>query len=336
MRKPLNPFISVCIIVVVSAALIFGLLRFQAIQYLAAFSCCGFAKSLPAINSAIKNAQIDTPTCDSQPIKILTYNVRYGSDILERLRKPFGQYAADSYLPWSERYPEIKNRIAGYQPDLIGLQEMHTNNDIAHIVPPEQYTLLSYHLKNFEYGDSALLFKSTRFEMLDSGQIWLSPDTDLPLSLGFKQFAMIRYANWAMLREKATGFTFVFVNTHFDNNPENKEKSADLFHDRFVNLATTHPLIVVGDFNSKATTERYHRLLGSSDSQPFLINAYDLDTSPKTELNSNPNELIDHILTGGPCKIAAHDWQVDKTPLTTGQPLSDHDPVMAVLQFSHN
>jgi endonuclease/exonuclease/phosphatase family metal-dependent hydrolase len=283
------------------------------------------------VNSA--NGQSVFPSCQSQPIRVLTYNVRYGSDLIELLRKPLGHFAPGDYLPWTARYPEIKNLIASYTPDLIGLQEMHTDEDIGHIVPLEKYTLLSYHFNKFEYGDAALLFKTDRFEILDSGQIWLGPNSNLPFSLGFKPFAMIRYANWVMLREKNNAFSFLFVNTHFDNNPVNKEMSSDLIYERFSKLASVYPMIVVGDFNSKAVTERYQRLIGSRDKPPVLTNSYDLDIFRNINEMSHPNELIDHILVGGPCKIEVNNWQVDKRTLSTGDTLSDHDPVFAQLQF---
>jgi endonuclease/exonuclease/phosphatase family metal-dependent hydrolase len=249
------------------------------------------------------------------------------------LRKPLGKFAPGDYLPWSMRYPEIQNRIAGYAPDLIGLQEMHTDKDIANIVPLQHYSLLSYHLNHFQYGDAALLFKKDRFEMLDSGQFWLGPDSKLPFSLGFKPLAMIRYVNWALLREKNNGFTFMFVNTHFDNNQLNREKSSDLFYKNIAKLSEHYPMVVVGDFNSKAVTERYQRLIGSDQKQPRLINAYDLHENNADE-TSHPNDLIDHIMVGGPCATKTINWQVDKRPLKTGETLSDHDPVLAQLHFT--
>ena len=307
--------------------------RFQALQYLAAYAGQGFAKSLPNPRTYPVNTENGLASCHSQPINVLTYNVRYGSDFIEALRKPLGRHAPGDYLPWSMRYPEIQNRIMSYAPDLIGLQEMHTDRDIANIVPLQTYSLLSYHLNNFQYGDAALLFKKNRFEMLDSGQFWLGPDSKLPFSLGFKPLAMIRYVNWALLREKSNGFTFIFVNTHFDNNSLNREKSSDLFYDNIAKLSENYPMIVVGDFNSKAVTERYQRLIGSDQGAPRLVNAFDLFVA-KVDKISHPDDLIDHILVGGPCATTTNNWQVDKRPLKTGETLSDHDPVLAQLNFT--
>jgi endonuclease/exonuclease/phosphatase family metal-dependent hydrolase len=318
-----------------AAGLLFlvSILRFQLIQYLAAYTGYGFAHSLPAMTPKTENLAV-AASCNSQPMNVLTYNVRYGSALIESLRKPLGDHAPGDYLPWSARYPEIRNRISSYAPDLIGLQEMHTDSDIGNITPLQQYTLVSYHLETFHYGDAALLFKTSRFEMLDSGQLWLGPDSTLPLSLGFKPLAMIRYVNWALLKDKTGGFTFLFVNTHFDNNSLNREKSAEVFYKQIAKLSSGYPMVVVGDFNSTAVTERYQRLTGSAEAEPLLVNAYDLAITGEMDATPNPKELIDHILVGGPCTTQVSNWQVDKRTLASGDTLSDHDPVLAQLQFA--
>jgi len=123
------------------------------------------------------------------------------------------------------------------------------------------------------------------------------------------------------------------VNTHFDNNHLNREKSSELFNQHIVKLGEHYPMIVVGDFNSKAVTERYQRLIGGDHAQPRLINAYDLHEN-NLQQTFHPNDLIDHIMVGGPCAAKADNWQVDKRPLNTGETLSDHDPVLAQLHFT--
>jgi endonuclease/exonuclease/phosphatase family metal-dependent hydrolase len=268
------------------------------------------------------------------PITVVSYNVLYGSAFIEANAKTFRSEYSNSYLPWSVRAPEIKERLASYLPDLIGLQETDSNNDIATIIDSKDYSLVSYHKGDFEYGDAALLYKTERFDLLDSGQFWLSPTPDLPLAFGFKKLSMLRYVNWAMLSDKQSHFKFLFVNTHFDNAGSNKEPSSTLFRERIAQLAKSLPIIVTGDFNSEATTERYLRFSGSQDNPPLLINAYTLAGQPNVEANLNPDKRIDHIFAGGPCKITASEWRVDTAPLKNGKPMSDHEPIISQLSFS--
>jgi len=316
------------------AALMAVFIRYQGIQYLAVYSGKGLARDLPTINAYPTQNNGGTNTCTSEAINVLTYNVEYGSEFIESMAARFRDGNTGGALPWSVRLPEIRERIAGYSPDLIGLQETHTDTDIAAIVPLTQYTLVSYHLANFHYGDAALLFKTDRFELLDSGQIWLGPNPKLPMSFGFRPLAMIRYTNWAMLRDKNTGFTFMFVNTHFDNAGANKEPSAILFREQIAKLAKGMPMIVTGDFNTTATTERYRRFTGADDNPPLLRNAYELAGKPPTATEFHPDRRIDHILAGGPCKVKAEIWFIDPRPLKNGQRMSDHDPIVARLRFT--
>ncbi|MFZ2449156.1 MAG: endonuclease/exonuclease/phosphatase family protein [Methylovulum miyakonense] len=314
-------------------SVLLAFLRFQGWQYIAAYSGGGFARSLPDAASIAKNQ-----SCNIQPLQVLSYNVMYGSAFIEAMAARFRHDGTGKgELPWSVRLPEIRERIASFAPDLLGLQEMDADTDIAAIVPLSQYTLVSYHLGNFQYGDSALLFKTERFEPLDAGQMWLGKTPDLPMSLGYRPLSMIRYVNWALLREKASGFTFMFVNTHFDNAAANKEPSATLFRQRIASLTTKGlPVIVTGDFNTTANTERYRRFTGT-DLQPSLLeNAYVLAHSPPVDAVLHPDHRIDHILAGGPCKVEAEQWSIDPRPLKNGLPMSDHDPVFARLRFIDN
>jgi endonuclease/exonuclease/phosphatase family metal-dependent hydrolase len=308
--------------------------RYQGIQYIAAYTGGGFARALPKAETHSPPDSDKNTACTSGTFNVLTYNVMYGSAFIESMANRFRDGDTGGFLPWSVRLPEIRERIASYAPDLIGLQETDTDADIADIVPPSQYTLVSYHLGSFQYGDAALLFKTERFEQLDAGQLWLSPHPELPLALGFRPLAMIRYVNWVLLREKSTGFTFIFVNTHFDNASVNKEPSATLFRERIAALTKGLPMIVTGDFNTTANDERYLRFTGTNENPPLLRNAYTLAHEPPVNPAQHPDQRIDHILAGGACKVIAEHWQLDTRPLKKGQLMSDHDPITVQLRFA--
>lgn len=320
--------------------------RFQGVQYVAAFAGGGFARPLPAVDAYPVDAVGGPNPCAAAPITVLTYNIFNGSALAESLVERFADGDLQGMRPWSERVPELRERVAEYAPDLIGFQEFAGHADVMAIVPqPDDYTLVSYKLGRFEWGDSALLFKHARFEMLDSGQVWLGPSPDLPLAFGFKRLSMIRYVNWAVLRERESGFTFLFVNTHFDNANVNKEPSAPLFRERFASRAAGMPVIATGDFNSRGDTDRYRIFLGADTDPPLLRNAFDLAAAPRVWTNTGqyravqpsdglePDFRIDHILVGAPCAVTVEEWFIDLRPMRDGEPLSDHDPIVARIRF---
>ncbi|KJV07600.1 endonuclease/exonuclease/phosphatase family protein [Methylocucumis oryzae] len=301
------------------------------VQYVFAYLGNEFANPLPDLSEFQITPERHFDECTSQPITVMTYNVEYGSQFIEDMAATFRHGDTGGALPWSTRAPEIRERIASYAPHLIGLQETHTNEDIHNIVSPNDYTLVSYHRGTFQYGDAALLFRKDKFNLLTSGQLWLGPQPDLPMSFGFKRLAMVRYANWALLKEKNSHFQFYLLIRTFDNASANKEPSADLFRERISALARGIPIIVTGDFNSTATTERYQKILGNEPQ--LLFNAFSLSHAVATMPELHPDQRIDHILAGGPCQISSDLWFIDTRPLANGQRMSDHDAIIARLQF---
>ena len=110
-------------------------------------------------------------TCSSGNLKVLTYNVEYGSQLIEDMAARFNHKSTGGALPWSVRAPEIRERITEYSPDLIGFQETHTDNDISTIISNENYNLVTYHMGGFQYGDAALAFNKHKFDLIDKGLV---------------------------------------------------------------------------------------------------------------------------------------------------------------------
>lgn len=330
MKIFLSTWLKTITLITLVLLLISVFIYFQGVQVIMAYFSNDTARRLP---SAIAYPMKHNSCTSAAPITVVSYNVLYGSAFIEKNAALFRSEYSANYLPWSVRAPEIKERLINYAPDLIGLQETDSDADISKIVSLNDYSLVSYHKGEFHYGDAALLFKTNRFDLLDSGQFWLSPTPDLPLAFGFKRLAMLRYVNWAMLSDKQSHFKFLFVNTHFDNASVNKEPSATLFRKRIAELAKSLPIIITGDFNTEANTERYLRFTGSNENPPLLMNTYTLAGQTKVDTTAHPNKRIDHILVGGPCKISASIWRIDSQPLKNGKAMSDHDPIISQLNF---
>src|SRR5690606_9112160 len=81
---------------------------------------------------------------------------------------------------------------------------------------------------NFTYPDAAILYRTERFDLVGSGEFWLSPTPDEPSSIGFSPPQVPRLVVWARLFDKQSDAELVFVSTHFDNNSPSQELSAPL------------------------------------------------------------------------------------------------------------
>jgi endonuclease/exonuclease/phosphatase family metal-dependent hydrolase len=252
-----------------------------------------------------------------------------------------------NFDPWSERLVDFGDIVARHDPDLIGLQElspppinngMEVEQILAHA--PGR-TAISFTSAPGAYPDATILYRTTRFNVLDHGSYWLSPTPDVPMSIGFAKTQLPRLVVWARLADNAAGGReLYFATTHFDNNSPSQEKSAPLLQERTAPFAANQPVIVVGDFNSRPDSTAY-RILTTDASRGFVFqNAFDL-TPLRVVTNQTPppaydvNDRIDHIfLAGSGITWSVRDWVVDLTVYGAKQRYpSDHFPVVAEVNF---
>ena len=196
-----------------------------------------------------------------------------------------------------------------------------------------------------DYPDAAVLYRKDRFTKLDEGFFWLGPTPDQGYGAGFANKATFpRLVAWALLHDTAGARDLYVASTHFDNNSPNQELSAPLVLERLGPLAAQHPVVFVGDFNSKPDSLAYAILATGKGAQPgqpgqgfHFQNAFDLATKWAAVTNGDqpatydPQQRIDHFwLAGAPFQVAA--WTVDLwTYGTPAQAPSDHDAMVTDL-----
>ncbi len=274
--------------------------------------------------------------CVSGPMRVLTFNV-----LCRLCQKP-------GWQDWDQRLPELRAIIWGYEPDLIGFQELGGRQDLAELLEGRpEFEYIAYEFGPWTYADSALAYDAARFEALDSGQLWLNPHETLPFGFGWRALSMPRYMTWAHMREKETQFEFLFVNTHFDNNGPNKEASAVLANEVFGRIAARMPVLMTGDFNTPLDTERYERLITGGDGLPEFTNTSTLAmqrrfTGPDWQQEDAPgtdymeeSRLIDHIFVGGPVTADVSLWELNRAVYgaRNWRP-SDHPAVFAEMTLT--
>ena len=174
-------------------------------------------------------------------IKVLSQNLRFAND-------PNGNSVA-------ERATRFKRLFEEYMPDLIGTQEAtrEWNNLLE---------LFCYMFSDREYGmesfprDGAgatgecntILYRKDRFELLDSDTTWLSSTPDEVSCVDGS--CCMRICTWVLLKDKQTGETILFANTHLDySNDDVRSAQINILMDYFADRVGQYPFYLTGDFN---------------------------------------------------------------------------------------
>ena len=176
---------------------------------------------------------------NGESVKAMTYNIRNS--------------AQDRKSPndWQDRRDALAGVVERENPDVAGFQE----------VLPDQRKWLEARFPGYAFvGDgrnadrvngesSPIAFRKDRFESVKSGTFWLSETPDEPGSKSWKA-ALPRICSYAVLKDKATGKTFSFANTHTDHaSEEAREKGMLLVIERMKEFSGDAPVVFVGDHN---------------------------------------------------------------------------------------
>jgi endonuclease/exonuclease/phosphatase family metal-dependent hydrolase len=225
------------------------------------------------------------------------------------------------YEPWDARVPYMADTIERHAPQLVGLQEVATAEEVAEILAATggAYEALYWHDDDDAYADALVLYDPTRFSPLESGEYWLSPEPDVAFSTGFSDgFQLARLVVWVRLHDMLSDREILFATTHFDNNSPSQELSAPLLLERTeLHGGAEIPTIVVGDFNAQPTDLAYEILTEGERGRGFalqdvfeLAKTWSVDTNAPRRPDYAPETRIDHMFVSGAAWASAW-WTVD-------------------------
>lgn len=179
------------------------------------------------------------------PIRFANYNMRVivSADTADRA--------------FSVRKPLILKRIADHDFDIIGAQEV--NDEMRSSLMEDlkdTYSVFGEDRKATRRGErTPIFYKTARFELLDSGNFWLSETPEVPGSKSWDA-SVERVATWGKFRDKITGKKFFYINTHFDHKgPESRTMAAGILLDKARELSGGLPVFFSGDLNTSSATE---------------------------------------------------------------------------------
>jgi endonuclease/exonuclease/phosphatase family metal-dependent hydrolase len=267
-------------------------------------------------------AVLGAETPPAGELRVMTFNLRYASP-----RPP---------NDWPTRRPVMKACLEATKPDLIGTQEGLAGQlaDLRSDLP--DYAMLGQGREGGDKGEfMAIFYRRDRFELLETKDYWLSATPEVVGSKSWNS-SLPRMVTWARFRDKSTGRTFLFVNTHFDHQSEEaRGESAKLVRRRLESTPTDQPVLLVGDFNAVAkASAAYATFTGDG----YLTDLFRSAPVRKGEhlgtfhgyRQANPTGLhIDWLLGRG-------GWGVRSAEVIAfeakGQHPSDHYPVMVTLE----
>lgn len=185
----------------------------------------------------------------TQDITVMSYNVYI---------KGTGEKSPEN------RTPLVAENIKKYSPDSFGLQE--ADEGWLERLPAlmTEYAYVGIGRNSDEGGGEAspIFYKKDKYELLDSGTFWLSK-TPEKASRGWDAMFK-RVCTYAILKDKATGFTYAHFNAHFDHlGVIARLESVAVIAEKIVEIAPGLPVVFSGDLNDYEGGDMYNRVLES-------------------------------------------------------------------------
>ena len=266
---------------------------------------------LPEIFCAAKPAQLPELT-------VMSYNIRQGT-------------ADDGTNSWQFRCPASVLMIEDRKPDVVGIQEA--------LLP--QLLFIEDNCRGYDYVGAgrddgkkkgehvAILYNKKTVSLVKWGTFWLSETPDKP-SQGWDA-ACRRSSTWAVMKSKASGKKFLFINTHLDHaGAVARQKSVSLMMSKIMELNPDGlPVVLVGDFNVEYTHPALSPVTDSMKNARKI--AAITDSSATYHGWGKASEVIDHIFYTGFRSCTR--FETVTAPYAERKFISDHYPVEAVLVF---
>jgi endonuclease/exonuclease/phosphatase family metal-dependent hydrolase len=299
--------------------------------------------SLVALLAACASAPTPAPTAAGAsaaagrhavvPLRVMSFNLRYDN-------------TGDGPNAWPNRKAWVAQLIRFHDADAVGVQEALSGMlaDLDTLLP--EYSRVGVGRTDGKTAGefSAILYKRDRLDALENHTFWLSPTPEVVGSKGWDA-ALERIATWGRFRDRATGCTYLHLNTHFDHRGEQaRQESARLIRERLATIdAAGLPLVMTGDLNSRPTSVG-HRILTRdtiANGFPPLVDAMQASREGHYGPGSSTvsgfrgigrdGDIIDYVLVSPAVEVRKHGILPDSWD---NRFPSDHLPVLATLAIS--
>lgn len=268
-------------------------------------------------------------SCGKKPleVRVLSFNLRY---ITSEDQGP---------RTWTARRDAAAATIVADHPDFIGVQEAFRSmlDNLHERVPGFTEIGVGREDGKTKGEYAAILYRTDRWEPLESGTFWLSDTPDVPGSATWGN-SVTRICTWARFRHRESKREVACFNAHFDHQSQPaRERAAAQILERIRALPGNPPAIMTGDLNATPENPAIVRLTTGEGALTDTWAALHPGASPDTAGTyhgfdgKTGGPRIDYILTTKSISIREADILHPAGP--DGHPPSDHFPVRATLEL---
>ena len=272
----------------------------------------------------------NSQAADGLHVKILTFNIRYGT-------------AKDGQNAWPYRQEMVSDLIRDEAPDFCGLQEaLRFQIDFIRKAVPEYAEYGVGRDDGKTKGEySAILYRKNRWRLDRGDTVWLSNTPTEPGSASWGN-SIPRIVTWGRFVEKKTGREIFVFNTHFDHRSQpSREKSAAFTAVLIAREAGDAPVVLTGDFNAGEQNPAIIRIKQQEgDDAIGLVDTFRVAHPDAKEVGTfndfkgrTDGEKIDFVFANPGAIVESA--QILRTHRDSRYP-SDHFPINAELVFPTN
>jgi endonuclease/exonuclease/phosphatase family metal-dependent hydrolase len=179
---------------------------------------------------------------------------------------------------------------------------------------------------------SAVFYLKDKYNLLDSGTIWLSETPEKKYTGSFGTVCL-RIATWAVLEDKETGVTYTHINTHLDHVLEStRVGQIKVLMNKVREINEEGNFVCTGDFNTYNNGEVYAEMIKVAEDTRLAAHLSDDGHTFHGYGKIEKDELgaIDYI-------FVSKDTEVDTYKIirdtAKGMYPSDHYPIIADVKF---
>lgn len=255
------------------------------------------------------------PEKDDTATRVMSFNVRCADDPEGSInnRAQIVTAILDQYAPDSFGVQEATPKWLGKIDKALGDRYDRVGESRDFFGPFSEY--------------SCVYYRKDKFNLLDSGTIWLSETPEKKYSVSYDS-ACRRIATWAVLEDKQTGAKYTHLNTHLDHVLEStREAQAQVLLTKMTELQKNGNVVCTGDFNTAESSTVYADMTAVTDDTKHSAKNSDKGiTFHGYGTRKDNNDPIDFIFVTKDTKVINYKIIRDTVQ---GMFPSDHYPIVA-------